>query len=93
MEFEFANQEFFHVCAFVSVIRQIPEKAARYVYLIQTDADQNFSCICVLNSDSGLKAQECAVFSCWDCKRENLNLWSQFLIAKTAPARLQPQNC
>ena len=52
IEFEFVGQENSHGCVVVSVARLIPEKGARYAYLIQIDDAQNVSrmCVCVLSS-------------------------------------------
>ena len=40
-----------HVCAFVYVTRQTPEKGSRSVYLIQIDGAQKISHVCVLSSE------------------------------------------
>ena len=48
----------FHVRVFAAVIGQIPEKRARYVYLIQINGAQNCSRMCMCSD--GL------VFCCWD---------------------------
>ena len=41
-------QDNFHVCAFASVMRELPEKGARYVYLVQLRIlNCSRMCVCV----------------------------------------------
>ena len=49
IEIEFISQTFFHVCAFISVTRQIPAKRARYARRIQSRWCSDFSrmCMCI----------------------------------------------